>query len=389
MRKFLQSNFFKNIANIISIKFHRLTWGILSLPRDILLFRRLDKLNRERHPKWAAICLNNYRPRIGGLEFQAEWLSDLLREQGYEVIIISQRRFGDPFVWKNNRVTSSNFLLKKMDLIITLSYSVFVKYIHFYLLKNNLTHLWIHYPCARNDFLPKKAVADCRLVLSMNPEDTRIAFAQGKTNDEVCYVPPFAKNRKGQLRRFRLKYSISDPYILWAGAWLAAKGVRNLCERFLSLKKLYPETSKLKLVMFGGYGKEEFPLNHPDIVVFDSNFEDLPDAIADCLFVAFNSPPPPVGYDANPIIIVETMMNGKTFIAQRGTPFFEQISNCGIIIENDDEWISAAMQLISKPHMKSKLETEAYNAFSSQFNIKQAAFSLSKMIAQVQTVLSN
>jgi hypothetical protein len=36
--------------------------------------------------------------------------------------------------------------------------------------------------------------------------------------------------------------------------------------------------------MIGGYGNQEHPEQHSDIVVIDRNAEDVPNALADCLF---------------------------------------------------------------------------------------------------------
>ncbi len=95
--------------------------------------------------------------------------------------------------------------------------------------------------------------------------------------------------------------------------------------------------------MFGGYGDErqdaEFPEPHPDFVCLSHNTSDLPAALRQCAFLAFNSPAQPVGYDANPLVLIEAMMNGKTFLAQSGAPLLSEIADLGVVVETDEAWV--------------------------------------------------
>ena len=84
--------------------------------------------------------------------------------------------------------------------------------------------------------------------------------------------------------------------------------------------------------------------------------------------VVFNSPPAPVGFDANPAILFEAMMNGKTFIAQAGTPILRDIGHLGLVVETDEEWLRAAETFVFDEQKRKELEQSCYRAYKETYN---------------------
>jgi hypothetical protein len=129
-------------------------------------------------------------------------------------------------------------------------------------------------------------VRRCDTVLAMNAKDVALAVATRGHDRDVVRIVPASHPGKGRDRgRFGLPraHRHGGDVILWAGAWLRAKGPLNLSRRFAELRRTRPDLD-VKLVMFGGYGDglpdPELPDPHPDIVCVDGNAADLPDALA-------------------------------------------------------------------------------------------------------------
>jgi glycosyltransferase involved in cell wall biosynthesis len=223
-------------------------------------------------------------------------------------------------------------------------------------------------------------IAKADKIVAFNRWDEELTSLVCGSSSKTISIPPSSHESRLGKEGFRSKKGIEAEYILWAGGWLPAKGPRNLSERFILFRNRHPDMN-VKLVMFGGYGNSEFPTPHPDIVVIDKNSDDLPSAIKDCLFVAFNSPPHPVGYDANPLILLEALMHGKTFIAQAGTPFLTEIKNLGIVVNSDSEWIEAAETLVLDSEKRHALEHACYRAYLEKYNF-------GRMMAGIESVLN-
>ena len=225
---------------------------------------------------------------------------------------------------------------------------------------------WMHHPCAVSRF-GQELIRSADCILALNSRDAELAAeVGGRAKTVVRAFPGAHEERRGHPGRFR--QSIGCNYLLWVGAWSRAKGARNVSQRFARLRAAYPHTP-LKLVMFGAYGGDEHPISHQDIVVIDRNWNDVPDALADCAFLAFNSPGPPIGYDANPVILLEALLNEKTFVAQSGTPFVREIANLGLVVDTDDEWVEASHSLLVNPQVRSDLEQACGAAYRSRYNL--------------------
>jgi glycosyltransferase involved in cell wall biosynthesis len=212
------------------------------------------------------------------------------------------------------------------------------------------------------------------VVVAMNPGDVALAArVRGRLDDVVCIPPASHPSKLGSKddRSFRDRYGIKGDYILWLGAWLPAKGVRSLSHRFIALRARRPDLP-VKLVMCGGYGGNrrgaEFPDAHPDILCV-SDCSDIAAALSGCTFLAFNAPPHPIGYDANPLVLFEAMMNGKTFLAQAGTPILPKVAHLGEVVETDEEWLRAAEQLLVDTRYRRWLERRCLDAHRSTYNL--------------------
>jgi glycosyltransferase involved in cell wall biosynthesis len=242
--------------------------------------------------------------------------------------------------------------------------------------------LWIHHPCAvagKGLDLIQKADK----IIAFNRGDINLAKRICGSDYKVISIPPSShESRLGKKGNFRKNSGITCKYILWAGAWSPAKGVTNLVSRFHKLRYRHPKM-ELKLVMFGGYGDLEYPPTCEDILRYDRNAKDLPSAISDCLFVAFNSPAPPIGYDANPLILLEALMHGKTFIAQWGTPFLHDIRNLGICVNNDTEWVEAAEKLIFDKRHRDRLEKKCRRAYLKTYNFYQTMLGVEGVLKDI------
>jgi glycosyltransferase involved in cell wall biosynthesis len=136
--------------------------------------------------------------------------------------------------------------------------------------------------------------------------------------------------------------------------------------------------------MFGAGGQEERPTTDDDIIAIDGNWTDVPDAIADCSFLAFNSPGPPVGYDANPIILLEAMMNAKTFVAQSGIAFVRELADVGLVVDTDEQWVEAARTLWLNPQRRAELERKSAEAYRARYNLTAMMDGLEEVIMRVR-----
>lgn len=142
-----------------------------------------------------------------------------------------------------------------------------------------------------------------------------------------------------QAERFRERFGINDPFLLYIGRIDENKGSHILFEYFLKYKKKYP--SDLKLVLMG---KNIIPIpDDPDIISlgFVSNQEKF-DGLAACE-VMIN----PSLYESLSMIILEAWAVGKPVIVNGDVPVLKgqsKRSNAGLWYHNYEEF-EEAMQL--------------------------------------------
>jgi glycosyltransferase involved in cell wall biosynthesis len=325
------------------------------------------------------IGVHRYHPAIGGSEVHARCLAEGLAARGYDVRVIAP---GHDDV---SAVTAC-------DVAITYSVSEHNLALARQLVDAGRHVAWLHHPCAVVGPESLELVRRCDGILAMNPKDVALASAAGRAPAEVHRVVPAShpsKAGRAEDRAFRDRYGVEGDYILWLGAWLPAKGPLNLSRRFATLRRHAPDLP-VRLVMFGGYGHDmpecERPAPHPDLLCVDRDSDHVPSALAGCAFVAFNSPGHPVGYDANPLVLIEAMMNGKTFVAQHGTPLLGDIGHLGRVVKTDHEWVRAAQRLLMDTGYRAWLERRCASAARRTFNLSTMVDGVESAIQSVLRV---
>jgi glycosyltransferase involved in cell wall biosynthesis len=333
-----------------------------------------------------AVGVHRYHPHIGGSELHARCFAEGLAERGYEVTVIAPREAREPARVGGIRVTPDPEALAAADVLLT--YSVSPETMALGRRAETLPLRWVHHPCAAAGPESLDLVRRCHVVLAMNAKDVALALsARGDGVDVVRITPASHPTKRGDAGddSVRRRLGVEGDFILWAGAWLRAKGPRNLSRRFMALRGMRPDLD-VKLVMFGGYGEglpnPERPDPHPDIVCVDGDESDLPAALAQCAFLAFNSAPHPIGYDANPLILLEALMNGKTFVAQSGTPFVGEIAHLGKVVDDDAGWVRAAARLLDDSRHREWLERRCLAAHRHTYNLPNMLDGVERAIAR-------
>lgn len=333
--------------------------------RDIMttIILRTNLLSPIRRRPAIAIAVGCYYPAIRGDALHAQWIARGLRDRGYVTLIIAPRGPLDPRVVDGIPVMADARIVRFCDVVITYSVNEITRQCGKEAEQSSTR--WIHHPCT---MAGGNLIGRADHILALSAWDERLAKAAGRHSSAITRLRPAVHpSRRGRKGEFSVRFGIEGEYILWAGAWHPAKGVRNLSERFTLFCNRHPQHN-LRLVMFGGYGDLEFPVMHPRLTVLHGNVDDLPLALQDCLFVAFNSPPAPFGYDATPLFLLEAIMNEKTFVAQAGTPLLDEIGDIGIVVHNDHDWLEAVEMLVFDGSKRRSLEGECRKASQKGYN---------------------
>lgn len=343
-----------------------------------MILRNLLRVVRLRRPA-VAVAVGAYHPSVRGDASHVRWIASALRERGYFVIVVAPRVPGQPLLVDHVPVVRTVSIVRSCDAVLTYSANETTRACGLEL-EDARRPCWMHHPCATTGGnLAERADR----ILALSSWDGRVAATARRDPSHVTRLRPAAHpSRLARRRDFRSRFRIEGDYILWAGAWLPAKGVAHLSERFTLFCNRHPEL-RLRLLMFGGYGRREFPLAHPRVTVLDGNTRDLPAALADCLFVAFNSPAPPAGYDATPLILLEGLMHGKTFVAQAGTPLLDEIGHLGIVVRSDDEWLDGVDSLVFDSGRRESLERACLAAYHRFYNFDQMMTGLDRSLREL------
>jgi glycosyltransferase involved in cell wall biosynthesis len=311
--------------------------------------------------------VHHYYPQISGCGVHVQWMAEALQAKGYDCWVCAARARGEPRGVNGIPIITERRLAKYFDVVFTYSSLLLQASVAQRLCRWKDRPRWLHYPCAQSN---PQMLKGCDRVIAMNPKDVAVTRAACGGTEKVRRVTVGVHDsRIGRPGEFRSKYGIRCDYLLWVGAWLPAKGVLNLCRRFMAFRDSHPDR-KLKLVMFGGYGDRERPIADKDIVAIDGNSEDVPSALRDCLCVVFNSPPAPVGFDANPLILVEALMNGKTFVAQAGTSSLDEIGHLGFVVTDDAEWQQAIQTIMYDEARRKEMEAACFRAYREKYNMR-------------------
>jgi glycosyltransferase involved in cell wall biosynthesis len=368
-------------------------WRCRALPRELRLARGWQRGGTP----VVAVGVHGYAPATGGSELHAQCVAEGLRARGYATFVLAPRRWGEPLSVNGVPVGVHRFLLSRCDVLFTYSVSDQTIALAEYVvrMRRRSRPLWLHHPCAVGGECSLDLIRACDVVVAMNPQDVALAVgARGSAARVVDVVPASHPRRTGTPDdgSFRDRVGIEGDYILWLGAWLPAKGVRSLSRRFAALRARRPDLP-VKLVMLGGYGGARpdavFPDPHPDIVCPIDGSVNVAAALAGCTFLAFNAPPHPTGYDANPLVLFEAMMNGKTFLAQAGTPILPKLAHLGRVVETDEEWLRAAERLLVDAPFRRWLERRCTSAYRSRYNLDTMIDGVERAIAVAQSTASS
>lgn len=325
------------------------------------------------------MVVHGYHPQIGGSETHVRWLAEeLARRRHLSPRVIAPREPGDPHTLAGIEIWTDPAAALSCDAVFTYTVSEMTLEVASRLQRATRRPPWLHHPCAvETHGFELITGADCIIAFNDRDEELTSILCGGSSHKVVRIRPGAHPERRGQPGCFR--HRIGEDYILWVGAWEAAKGVDSLSRRFARLRELHPDRP-LKLVMFGGYGGDQWPIRHPDIMTLHRNWKDVPHAIADSLFIAFNSPPPPLGHDASPLILLESFLNGKTFLAQAGTPILSEVQDLGIVVEDDEGWLRAAQVLLFDQERRRNLEQKCLHA-------SDARYSFEVMVCEFETAV--
>lgn len=148
--------------------------------------------------------------------------------------------------------------------------------------------------------------------------------------------------------RFREKYKINDPFILYAGRKDTGKNVDLLIKYFVEFKKRNPSYNTLKLILIGG-GEIEIPKDFASEII-DLGFvdrEDKYDACAASLCLC-----QPSTHESFSIVIMESWLCGRPVLVHENcdvTCAFAVESNSGLYFKDFFDFEGAVKYYIENP----------------------------------------
>ncbi|MBP6470000.1 MAG: glycosyltransferase [Chloroflexi bacterium] len=150
--------------------------------------------------------------------------------------------------------------------------------------------------------------------------------------------------------RFRQKYQIDGPFLLYVGRIAHGKNVPELLEDFQRFRQTQKEPLKLVLI-----GKANFDLpTHPDIVPLGFLSEqDKFDALQAASVVVM-----PSLYESLSMIVLEAWLVGKAVLVNGRCAVLRnqcRRSNGGLYYTSYDEFSAALQQLLSNSHLRQQL----------------------------------
>ena len=152
--------------------------------------------------------------------------------------------------------------------------------------------------------------------------------------------------------RFRRKYAIDGPFVLYAGRREGAKGWDDLLRAYA--RAVTERGVDLKLVTMGA-GEVRPPAEVSSLVV-DLGF--LPDADRDDAYAAATAYVQPSHFEAFSRTIMESWLAGTPVIGNAGSEVVRwhiERSEAGLIYANDDELVEALILLMEQPTIAARL----------------------------------
>ncbi len=175
--------------------------------------------------------------------------------------------------------------------------------------------------------------------------------------------------------RFRQKYQIDAPFLLYVGRIAHGKNVPELLDDFQHFRQSYQDTLKLVLI-----GKANFPLpEHPDILPLGFLPEqDKFDALQAASVVVM-----PSLYESLSMIVLEAWLMGKPVLVNGRCAVLRnqcRRSNGGLYYTSSDEFSAALQRLLPDPALRQQLGRQGQ-----QF--AQAEYHWNTIIARYQKLL--
>ena len=148
--------------------------------------------------------------------------------------------------------------------------------------------------------------------------------------------------------RFRKKYGITDPYIIYAGRKDSAKNIDTLLKYFAEFKKRNAQYGNLKLVLIGGGTVEVSEMVKEDVV--DIGFVDIQDKYDACAGAELLCQPSK--NESFSIVIMESWLCERPVLvnsACKVTANFAQESNGGLYFKDYFEFEGAVRYIMDNP----------------------------------------
>lgn len=163
--------------------------------------------------------------------------------------------------------------------------------------------------------------------------------------------------------RFRQKYQIDGPFLLYVGRIAHGKNVPTLLEDFQQFRQHQKDPLKLVLI-----GKANFDLpTHPDIVSLGFLSEqDKFDALQAASIVVM-----PSLYESLSMIVLEAWLMGKPVLVNGRCAVLRnqcRRSNGGLYYTSYDEFSAALQQLLSNPHLRQQLGRQGQHFAQTEYH---------------------
>ncbi len=163
--------------------------------------------------------------------------------------------------------------------------------------------------------------------------------------------------------RFRQKYQIDGPFLLYVGRIAHGKNVPTLLEDFQQFRQHQKDPLKLVLI-----GKANFDLpTHPDILPLGFLSEqDKFDALQAASIVVM-----PSLYESLSMIVLEAWLMGKPVLVNGRCAVLRnqcRRSNGGLYYTSYDEFSAALQQLLSNPHLRQQLGRQGQHFAQTEYH---------------------
>ena len=218
---------------------------------------------------------------------------------------------------------------------------------------------YAHFACFREAFSRVRG-----MIFLSDPERELAERLYGVSGKDFVFLGAGVDtNWKADPERFRRKYGITDPFILYAGRKDAGKRVNVLARYFAEYRKT--EKAPLKLILIGG-GKLDIP-DHEDIL--DLGFVDPQDKYDAYAAAAFFCNPSEM--ESFSIVLMESWLAGRPVLVNGESLVmrdFVRKTNGGLYYEHYGEFFQCVKYLLSHPAEMDQMGRNGRAYVQSHFN---------------------